>query len=221
MRYPHQLGIVNEVPSLSASVGVISRVAGGRRKRGSRSRVFTERIPAIVEQHVAKNAVPIIAVGFFDPAAARIATVVAGMSWIELVLMARKVHIAFEAVPGRAFSFSKSCMARSPRGVAALLRPSILAARFMTMEPIAGWLAGTSGKSHFRRGRRARARRFTRPDFSAIFRSPSQRAITPASGKAIFITAVLQDSKAAFVTPCKFPVKPPRMTEMTTSPSQM
>ena len=57
---------------------------------------------------------------------------------MEAVLMARKVHIAFVATPGLRFSVSRSAMARSPSGVAALPRPSMLAAMFMTIEPIAG-----------------------------------------------------------------------------------
>ncbi len=52
-------------------------------------------IATAVEQRVAMNDVPMIEVGSFDPAAARRATVVAGMSWMELVLIARKVHIAW------------------------------------------------------------------------------------------------------------------------------
>ena len=56
--------------------------------------------PAVAAQVVAMIEVPTIAVGFKEPLAARIAIAVAGMSWMELVLMARKVHIAFVAVPG-------------------------------------------------------------------------------------------------------------------------
>src|SRR6185436_8925956 len=104
---------------------------------------------------VAKNAVPIIAVGLFDPLAAITATAVAGISCTELVLMARKVHIALVAVPGWGLSCSRSFMARKPNGVAALLRPSMLAAMFMTIDPIAGCSPGTSGKSHRKAGRRA------------------------------------------------------------------
>ena len=55
-----------------------------------------------------------------------------------LVLIARKVHIALVAVPGVRLSVSKSRIARRPKGVAALARPSILAAIFITIEPIAG-----------------------------------------------------------------------------------
>ncbi len=89
-------------------------------------------------QLVATKAVPMMAVGLVEPAAARMPTAVAGMSWTELVLMARKVHIALVAVPGRGLRRSRCCMARRPRGVAELPRPSMLEAMFMTMAPMAG-----------------------------------------------------------------------------------
>ena len=47
-------------------------------------------------------------------------------------------HIAFEATPGRGFNDSKSRIARSPSGVAALPSPSMLAAMFISIDPIAG-----------------------------------------------------------------------------------
>ncbi len=66
------------------------------------------------------------------------AIAVVGMSWTELVLIARKVHIAFVAVPGCGLSLSRSRIARNPSGVAALPSPSMFAAMFMSIEPIAG-----------------------------------------------------------------------------------
>ena len=175
----------------------------------------------MVEQRVATSAVPMMAVGWTEPAAARMATALAGMSWTELVLSARKVHIALVAVPGRGLSFSKSCMARSPSGVAALARPSMLADMFMIMDPIAGCSAGTSGKRRVMSGRRARAKACMSPDLSARRMMPSQRAMTPASGRAMVMTAVLADSKAASVTAGSCPVRPPRSTAPRTRASQM
>ncbi len=81
---------------------------------------------------------PTITVGRADPAAARIAIAVAGINCTELVLIAKNVHIAFEATPGRGFNDSKSRIARSPSGVAALPSPSMFAAMFISIEPIAG-----------------------------------------------------------------------------------
>src|SRR5207253_4027344 len=65
------------------------------RKNDNRSKNFAESTATVAAQSVAKNAVPTIAVGRADPAAARIAIAVAGMSCTELVFIARKVHIAF------------------------------------------------------------------------------------------------------------------------------
>jgi len=55
-------------------------------------------------------------------------------------------------------------MARRPSGVAALPSPRILAAMLSSIEPIAGWSWGTSGKSHFSTGLSARQleRKFAR-----------------------------------------------------------
>ncbi len=66
------------------------------------------------------------------------AIAVVGINWTELVLIARNVHIALVATPGRGLRFSKSRIARKPSGVAALPSPSIFAAMFMTIDPMAG-----------------------------------------------------------------------------------
>ena len=79
-----------------------------------------------------------MAVGFFEPAATRIAIAVVGINCTELVLIARKVHIAFVAFPGCGLSVSRSRIARRPSGVAALPSPSMFAAMFINIEPIAG-----------------------------------------------------------------------------------
>jgi len=88
--------------------------------------------------NVATNAVPTIAVGSRACCAASTAMAVTGTSCTEPVFNARKVHIALVAVPGCGFSLSSSRIARSPRGVAALPRPSMFAARFNTIAPMAG-----------------------------------------------------------------------------------
>ncbi len=54
------------------------------------------------------------------------------------VFSTRNMIWAFEAVSGSGFSSCSSCIALSPSGVAALSRPSMLAAKFMMMEPWAG-----------------------------------------------------------------------------------
>src|SRR5437016_5012662 len=123
------------------------------RKNDNRSKNFAERTATVAAQSVAKNAVPTITVGRAEPAAARIAIAVAGINCTELVLIARKVHIAFDATPGRGFNDSKSRIARNPSGVAALPRPSMFAAMFISIEPIAGWSGGTSGNNRCINGR--------------------------------------------------------------------
>ena len=107
-------------------------------KNASRSKSFAESTATVAAHNVAKNAVPTMTVGLTDPAAARIAIAVAGINCTELVLIARNVHIAFDATPGRGFIDSKSRIARNPSGVAALPRPSMFAAMFINIEPIAG-----------------------------------------------------------------------------------
>ncbi len=114
-----------------------SSLATGR-KIGNRSKNFAETTATVAAQSVAKNAVPTMTVGRAEPAAARIAIAVAGINYTELVLIAKNVHIAFEATPGRGFNDSKSRIARNPSGVAALPSPSMFAAMFISIEPIAG-----------------------------------------------------------------------------------
>src|ERR1700748_1644399 len=107
------------------------------RKPGSVLRNFAISTPDTAAHAVQIMDVPTMAVGLEDLLATRMAMAVTGMSWMPLVLIARKVHMALVAVPGRGLSVSRSFIARRPRGVAALPRPSILAAIFMSMEPMA------------------------------------------------------------------------------------
>src|SRR5207253_8350509 len=131
-------------------------VTGGSRKTGNRSRILAIVTPETAAQAVAMIEVPTMAEGLLDLLAARMAMAVTGISCTELVLMARNVHIALVAVPGRGLSDSRSFMARSPSGVAALPSPSMLAAMFISIEPIAGCSAGTSGNSRRMIGRNPR-----------------------------------------------------------------
>ncbi len=101
----------------------------------------------MVDESVARKAVPMMAVGSLAPAAAMKATVLAGTKLDRTGVDGQKGAHRVRRHPGRGLSFSRSCMARSPSGVAALPRPSILAAMFISIEPMAGWVGGTSGKS--------------------------------------------------------------------------
>ena len=132
-------GVSSDATATGAeSVAGATASSGRTRNIGQFSSHFATVRPVAVAQRLASRAVPTMAVGFCACWVARIAMAVVGMSWMLAVLMARKVHMALVAVPGTRLSLSKSRMARSPRGVAALARPSMLAAMFMSIEPIAG-----------------------------------------------------------------------------------
>jgi len=126
---------------------------GGRRYIGRRCRSFAAVTAAMAAQVVAMMDVPTMAVGLMALLAARTAIAVAGMSWIELVLIARYVHIALVAVPGRGLSVSRSFMARN-RAAWRRAQAKDAGAIFISIEPIAGWSAGTSGNSQTISGRK-------------------------------------------------------------------
>ena len=120
-----------------------------------------------------------LAVGRVEPAATKIAIAVVGISCTDAVLIARNVHMALVAAPGCGLSDSRSRIARKPSGVAAFPRPSMFAAMFISIAPIAGCSAGTSGNNRRMIGRSARASFCTSPARSARRITPSQSAITP------------------------------------------
>ncbi len=105
--------------------------------------------------------------------------------------------------------------------MAALPRPSMLAAMFINMEPMAGWSGGTSGKMRRSSGRNPRANRLTSPDRSAMRMMPSQSAMMPASGRAMSSTANFAISSPLSVTRESEPRAPPITTAATSSVSQM
>ena len=177
-------------------------------------------IATLAAHNVASSAVPTIAVGLVDPDATRIAIAVAGINCTELVLIARNVHIAFVATPGREFSDSRSRIARKPSGVAALPKPSMLADMFITMQPIAGCSGGTSGKRRRMMGRKPCAIFCTSPARSAKRITPSHNAMIPISANAI-VTAVFAPSSAPPVTSLNRSFQPPIATASKTSASQM
>ena len=153
-------------------------------------------IAIVVEQMVAKRVVGKMAAGSLEPAAARSAMMPVGRMVTLEVLIARNKTMALVAVPLCWFSVSSSCMARMPKGVAALPRPRTLADMFRIMAPMAGCSAGTSGKRRTMRGRTVRAMMTSRPPASATFMSPRKRAMTPTSPMAR-VTALPADSTMA------------------------
>ena len=156
----------------------------------------------VVEQVVAIRVGIQMASGALEPAAARTAMVpVGGNSVMAEVLIARNRIIGLLATPGRAFKRSSSAIAFRPKGVAALPSPRMLEAMFITMAPMAGWSAGTSGKSRRRIGRSARAMATRSPPSWAMRMRPRKKIIGPAIPITRF-TASLAPSKAAAETAC-------------------
>src|SRR5437868_5024197 len=98
--------------------------------------------------NVAATVGAMIAVGTVDPAAASTPIIVAGTSCTPEVVTAMNVTIALVATSLSGFNVCSSSIALIPRGVAALLSPSTLAARARTTAPAAGCSGGTSGNNH-------------------------------------------------------------------------
>jgi hypothetical protein len=79
------------------------------------------------------------------------------------VLSTRNMIIGLLAVSGFGLISCNSRMAFRPSGVAALSRPSMLALKFITMLPLAGWPGGMSGKTRRKKGATSRPKSWIRP----------------------------------------------------------
>ena len=99
-----------------------------------------------VPMNVATRPGAMMAVGFCEPAAARMPIIVEGISCTPEVVMAMNVTIGLVAVSLSPFSSWSSSIALIPSGVAALLRPSTFAAMATTIAPAAGWLGWNLGE---------------------------------------------------------------------------
>ena len=113
-----------------------------------------------------------------------------GISISPEVFSTRNMIIGLVAVSFFGFSSCNSFIALSPMGVAALSSPSMLAERFMKMDPMAGCPLGMFGKRRQNTGLSQRDSALIMPLCSPIFMMPSQRARIPVSPSDI--------SKAAF-----------------------
>ncbi len=174
-----------------------------------------------VLQVVAKRVGAQIEKGDCDPVATRTAMVPrGGSSVIEVALIARKSAIASVATPLCWFSLSSSTMALRPKGVAALPRPRMFAAKFITIAVIAGWSGGTLGKSRRRIGRRPRMMKRSSPPSEATRTSPRKKTIAPVRPITSSM-ACLASSREALETAFMRPVKAAKTTEVSTSPSQI
>ncbi|MPM70590.1 hypothetical protein SDC9_117545 [bioreactor metagenome] len=92
-------------------------------------------------------------------------------------------------------------------GVAALSSPSMLADKFMKMEPITGCPLGISGNNLQNTGLKKRDKALIRPLFSPIFIIPSHKDRMPVSPKDIS-KAVLEESKVELIISVKISVSP-------------
>lgn len=110
-----------------------------------------------------------------------------------MVLSTRNIIIGLLAVSLSVFISCISRIALRPSGVAALSSPSMLAEKFMKIEPNTGLFLGISGNSLEKNGEVSRAKIEITPPRSPIFIKPSQRERTPVSpseiSKAVFAEA--------------------------------
>src|ERR1044072_8125573 len=81
--------------------------------------------------------------------------------------------------------------------VASLSSPSMLAERFITIAPAAGWASGMPGNRRRKGVRAMRPISSVIPPFSAIFMSPSHRLITPVRPSAISKPDLEESNNAA------------------------
>ena len=95
-------------------------------------------IPASVEKNAANRIGINTSVGCAAPICARYTRIEIGISVRPLVFSTKNMIIGFVAVSFLGFSSCNCSIAFRPRGVAALSRPSMLAAIFMKIEPVTG-----------------------------------------------------------------------------------
>lgn len=110
-----------------------------------------------------------------------IATVV-GIIETDAAFITTKRTISLDAVKSFVFVSSlRRDIASSPKGVAALPSPNIFAVIFIDIAFLAGEFFFNLGNNNRKIGERIRLIIFVSPDFSAIFITPLQKAITPIS----------------------------------------
>ena len=106
---------------------------------------------------------------------------------------------ALLAVVALGLSVCNSRIARKPMGVAALSRPSMFAAKFRVIRPIAGCPRGTSGIRCANSGPRARASRSINPACSAMRRKPSHKVNVPNSRITTSTDSLAMSNSAAII----------------------
>ena len=118
-------------------------------------------------------------VGCAAPSCERYIMMLIGMIVSPEVFNTRNIIIEFDARSLPPFSSWSSLMAFSPKGVAALSSPSILAERFMNIDPLTGCPFGRSGNSRENTGLSHRASTLTTPPASPTFIIPIHSVSTP------------------------------------------
>ena len=174
-------------------------------------------MPAKVEKKVASRMGTNISVGWVAPSCARYTMMLIGISVSPDVFSTRNMIMGLLAVSFLEFNSCRPSIAFSPKGVAALSSPSILAARFIKMLPVTGCPLGISGKSLLNRGPSNRENRVMTPPCSPILMIPSQRERTPVSPNEIS-KAVLEELKVELIisgNTCVSPRKTSRINAVT------
>ena len=203
------------------------RISMGLFNRLMRCAMLTAMTPTMVEMAVVISVGIKMSVGWAAPICERYIMMLTGISISPEVLSTRNMTIGLVAVSFLGFSSWSSFMAFSPIGVAALSSPSMLAERFMKMEPMAGCPFGISGKRRQNTGLSQRERALIMPLFSPIFITPSQRASIPVSPRDIS-KAVLEEEKVELTSsvnistsPIKMSLQRATMNAMTKKATQM
>ena len=179
----------------------------GLHSRLMRWLMLTVRIPTAVETAVLSSVGMKMSVGCAAPICARYIMMLTGIRISPDVLMTRNMIIGLVAVSFFGFSSCSSFIAFSPSGVAALSSPSMLADRFMKMEPMAGCPLGMSGKRRQNTGLSQRDKALIIPLLSPIFMMPIQRDSSPVSPKEIS-KAFFDEENVEFTSSVKIPVSP-------------
>ena len=94
--------------------------------------------PAMAAKYVASNMGRNTSAGLAAPSCARYVMIDTGTNVNPLVTSTRNIIIEFDALSFCLFDSCNSCIACSPSGVAALSIPSIVADRFISIDPKAG-----------------------------------------------------------------------------------
>ena len=171
--------------------------------------IATAKNPAKLEAAVAIKIGINTAHGLAEPSSVRYIKILIGIMVTAEALITINIISAFDAVSLRGLSSCICSMALRPIGVAALSSPSMLAAIFITIEPIAGWCSGISGMIFLNNGVNPRASKSVRPDFSAIFKRPSHKQSMPVKLMAM-LNADFAEANKAFIISVQISGLPPK-----------